>query len=103
MKNGFSPELFENPALHTMWKAMEGIALNRDETETVLDTTMPDHDRIDRKIAGLSEKFNQVIYPLGQELETTQKKDSAAKSFKNCNVENVARHGNVSMGSSEFS
>jgi len=95
MKNGFSPELFENPALHTMWKAMEGIALNRDETETVLDTTMPDHDRIDRKIAGLSEKFNQVIYPLGQELETTQKKDSAAKSFKNCNVENVARHGNL--------
>jgi len=96
MKNGFSPELFENPVLHTMWKAMEGLALNRDETETVLDTTMPDIDRIDRKIAKLSEKFNDAVFPLGQDPAITQKIGSAT-NFKgsNIDVETEARNGSL--------
>ena len=104
MKNGFSPELFENPVLHTMWKAMEGLALDRDETETVVDTTMPDNDRIDRKIAKFSEKFNELVYPFEQELGTTQKNNSTLGSLKSSNidVETEARNGSVSISSFFF-
>ena len=104
MKNGFSPELFENPVLHTMWKAMEGLALDRDETETVVDTTMPDNDRIDRKIAKFSEKFNELVYPFEQELGTTQKNNPTLGSLKSSNidVETEARNGSVSISSFFF-
>ena len=98
MKNGFSPDLFENPVLHTLWKAMEGLALNRDETEPVLDRTLPDNDRIDRKVGELSDKFNEMIYPFGYDSASTAGPNSTkTRSNNDVDVENAARNGSVSI------
>lgn len=97
MRNPYTPLLFENPALHTKWKLIEGIALEREEVETIVDTTLPDEESIDTRLGARSSAFKDLVFPFHYESETpvSKKKEIGTDSY--ALVENAARSGNVSL------
>ena len=47
-KIGYVPSDYLDPALHTKWNILEGMALQRENIESVEDLIMPDCDAIDK-------------------------------------------------------
>jgi len=66
MKTGFDPEMFPHPQLRAFWNRLEAKALERtpsSEDSDVFDSSIPDRQRIDRKIVALAPDFNAMIRP----------------------------------------
>lgn len=95
MKSGYTPTLFENPALHTKWKVIEGMALQREDVEEVYDATMPDTESIDGRLGARATEFNELVFPIVYQPQTTC---SRARGPENAgDVEEAARNGSVSI------
>ena len=93
MRNVYNPGLFEDPALHTIWNSLEAMALDRNNVETVEDSTKPDAAYIDRRIAGLADDFNK-IFPIGYADQSPEKKKTS-KPPRDLDIEEMARQGTV--------
>lgn len=96
MKTGYSPELFEDPILHTKWKLLEGRALERDEVDSVEDTILPDCESIENRLGPRSATFNDLVFPMGYRSEYSQPNaPKAVNPDNNLHVIDAARKGQV--------
>lgn len=96
MKTGYSPELFANPVLHTKWKILEGLALQRGVVETVEDSIMPDFENIDRRLDKRATIFNDLVFPIDYQSKLTQPSVLKFNSLENDDkIESAARNGQV--------
>lgn len=95
MKNGYSPELFEDPVLHTKWKLLEGRALERSEVEPVEDTTLPDCESIDKRLGTRASTFNDLVFPMGYQSGYTHPVSKAKAPGNDAAVEDAARKRQV--------
>ena len=105
----YRSSLIENPKLQKHWSVVEALALGYEEPETFCDTTLPDHEEMERKIGNLSEDFMNMAFPGGFDEELVQKavkraaprKESVAKKAKptleNFSMEDIAKQGAVSV------
>lgn len=93
-KVGYTPAQFEDPALHTKWKTLEGLALVREDVESVDDLTQPDIDYIDQRLGQRSTTFNDLVLPLGHQPHYSQSSVLKAKDPQHeATVEDAARNG----------
>ncbi len=92
MKNGFHPEIFPHPNLHTLWNQLEVKGLERDTQEKEFhDATQPDRERIDKKISDLADSFNMMIFPGGAQPSPFEASQNVVLGVKD-----AARCGRVS-------
>ena len=61
LKFKFSPEDFKNPSIEKMWSEIEAIALDRDQPDEVIDSTLPDKERIQNRAGIFLNEFSQLI------------------------------------------
>ena len=94
MKSGYTPKVFENPALHTRWKMLKGLALGNGDIEPVEDVTMPDVESIERRLGDRSATFNSLVFPMDYQspFKTTTKFSGTDNDIM---VEEAARNGRV--------
>lgn len=57
IKFKYSPEDFKNPALQKLWYEIEAIALAREESEPVVDLTLPNNDNIENRAGNILTEF----------------------------------------------
>ncbi|CAL4059820.1 unnamed protein product [Meganyctiphanes norvegica] len=100
----YSPDNFENPDLQTHWANIEALALNRSQLEEVIDYTIPNYDRIEKKAGQLLSNLAEIVFPPGYDPNKVQKRPSnysapAAKKPKpdlsKMSVEDLAKGGMV--------
>ncbi len=95
MQNGYSPELFEDPVLHTKWKLLEGRALERSEVEPVEDNTLPNCESIDKRLGTRASTFNDLVFPMDYQSEYTHPVSKAKGPGNDAAVEDAARKRQV--------
>ena len=61
LKFKFNPEDFKNPCIEKIWSEIEAIALDRDQPEEVVDSTLPDNQRIANRAGPFLEEFSQLL------------------------------------------
>lgn len=64
LKGIYVPEMFEDPALRSLWKAIESVAFSRPHMEPVDDSTQPPPEMAER-IGTVAAKFNELVCPVG--------------------------------------
>ncbi|XP_049876872.1 X-ray repair cross-complementing protein 5-like [Pectinophora gossypiella] len=77
----YKPDMFENPKLQSTYKAIEAIALEEEDVQPYVDTTIPNPE----KFAGVKEDlFEELFGPFEQAApkRSTSSKDSGASSKK---------------------
>jgi hypothetical protein len=57
LKFKFRPENFQNPSLQKLWSEIEAIALARDVSEEVVDLTIPDTAKIEKRAGQYLDEF----------------------------------------------
>ena len=57
----YHPEDFKNPALQKLWNEIEAIALAREESEEVNDLSIPNLQRIEKKVGHMLAEFSQIF------------------------------------------
>jgi hypothetical protein len=57
LKFKYVPEDFKNPALQKLWSEIEAIALAREEAEQIIDLTIPDAERIEKRAGQFLDEF----------------------------------------------
>lgn len=63
LKFKYRPDLFENPALQTLWRNIEATALNRDAPEEFIDLTLPKVEEQNKKVSNHIDEIKQSIFP----------------------------------------
>lgn len=102
-KTSYTPAQFEDPALHTKWKTLEGLALGREDVESVDDLALPDCDCIDRRLGQRSTIFNDLVFPLGYQAHHFQPSVLTPRDPQHeATVEDAARNGWVRFTFKQF-
>lgn len=57
LKFKYNPEDFKNPALQKLWFEIEAIALAREQAEEVVDLTLPDPAKIEKRVGSYLDEF----------------------------------------------
>ena len=60
--------------LQKHFRTLEAIALEQPNAEEVTDLTIPDVDRIEKRAGSLLEKFKELVYPSGYEVDKGTKR-----------------------------
>ncbi len=61
LKFKFNPEDFKNPSIEKMWSEIETVALEREHPQELIDTTLPDNQRIVSRAGTFLDEFSQLI------------------------------------------
>lgn len=102
-KTSYTPAQFEDPALHTKWKTLEGLALGREDVESVDDLALPDCDCIDRRLGQRSTIFSDLVFPLGYQSRNFQASILTPRDPQHeATVEDAARNGWVRFTFKQF-
>jgi len=57
LKFKYNPEDFKNPAIQKLWSEIEAVALDRNEPEEIVDLTVPNNERIEKRAGQYLEEF----------------------------------------------
>lgn len=76
----YAPENFDNPDIQTHWRNIEALALNRSQLDPVVDYTVPDNERIQKKAGSLLKSLQDLVYPSSYDPAQSAKKRPAASS-----------------------
>ena len=57
LKFKYNPEEFKNPAIQKLWSEIEAVALDRSEPEEIVDLTVPNNERIEKRAGQYLEEF----------------------------------------------
>ena len=61
LKFKYNPEDFKNPSIEKIWSEIEAIALDRDQPEEIIDSTLPDNERIKARAGQFLEEFSKLV------------------------------------------
>lgn len=61
LKFKYNPEDFKNPSIQKIWSEIEAIALDRSEPEPVIDLTLPNVERIEKRAGQYLKEFAEVF------------------------------------------
>ncbi|KAK3593948.1 hypothetical protein CHS0354_040681 [Potamilus streckersoni] len=78
----FSSENFENPVLQKYWRNIEALALDRDIPEEMIDYTLPDVERMEKKAGKEIQNFKDQVFPDGYTPGAKQKTGDNAAAKK---------------------
>ncbi|XP_046438131.1 X-ray repair cross-complementing protein 6-like isoform X3 [Daphnia pulex] len=92
-KVGYTPSDYLDPALRTKWNTLEGMALGRENIESVEDLVMPDIDAIDNRLGQRSTTFNDLVFPLGYQSQYVPSASKAKDPKNEAAVEEAAKNG----------
>ncbi|XP_040583284.1 X-ray repair cross-complementing protein 6 [Lepeophtheirus salmonis] len=81
LKN-YNSEAFANPELQAHYCLVESLALNRDDVEDFVDTTLPPQDVIQKKLEVVSKEFNEAVYPDGYDPDAKPPPPSKRKDIQ---------------------
>lgn len=94
MIRNFSPDMFENPALHAKWNLVEHLALNRDDVDGIDDKIFPPVG-VDERLGERATHFNNLLFPHGYAGQGPAGR-AAVNVPDDAFVEEAARTGRVS-------
>ena len=57
----YNPEDFKNPSIEKIWSEIEAAALDRLQVEEIVDSTLPDNDRIKSRAGEFLKKFAETV------------------------------------------
>ncbi len=61
LKFKYNPEDFKNPSIQKIWSEIEAIALDRSEPEPVIDLTLPNVERVEKRAGQYLKEFADVF------------------------------------------
>uniref|UniRef100_H2Y8Q5 SAP domain-containing protein n=1 Tax=Ciona savignyi TaxID=51511 RepID=H2Y8Q5_CIOSA len=86
----YDPDNFDNPAIQTHYKNLEAMALGKAQPDPVIDHTIPDFERIEKKAGALIENFKELVFPPDYDPNkqpTKHKADSTTRESKRSKTE----------------